>query len=80
MGAIIIIPSGIFWRAIPLATVMASDIFPVPKLTPAAIPSGKLCIAMAATKRSILFNFPCFQDVLLYPPHHIMKVWYEPVD
>ena len=35
----------------------ASAVFPVPNPTPAAIPSGRLCIAIAITKSNTLFNF-----------------------
>ena len=54
------IPSGIFCRAIPPAIRSASPVFPEPNPTPAAIPSGRLCIAIAITKSKTLLAFALF--------------------
>ncbi len=56
-GAMMTIPSGTFCRAMPADTIHAGLSPEAPlMLTPAAIPSGSLCIAMAITKSSILFR------------------------
>ena len=57
IGPMITIPSGMFCRAMPPATVMASVVLPEPKPTPAAMPSGRLWIAMAVTNNSTLSSF-----------------------
>ena len=61
IGAIITIPSGMFCKAMPPAIVRASASFPVPKPTPAAIPSGKLCIAIASTNSRILLTLSAYE-------------------
>ena len=52
----------------PLVTVTASERFPVPKLTPAAMPSGKWCIAMAATNKSACRHASSLPFVMPMPP------------
>ena len=49
-GAIITIPSGMFCKAIPNETPHSVTPSPEQTLTPAAIPSGNLCKAIAITK------------------------------
>ena len=56
MGAMMTMPSGMFCNAIPPAMVRASALLPEPKPTPAAMPSGKLWMAMASTKSMILLT------------------------
>ena len=56
IGAIITIPSGMFCKAIPPAIINAWFTSPEPKPTPAAMPSGRLCIAIAITKSSTRFR------------------------
>ena len=52
MGAISTMPSGRFCRAMPPAMASARGMSSVPKPTPAARPSGRLWMAMAATNSS----------------------------
>ena len=54
MGVTVTRPSGIFCSAIPPEISSAALKSPEPRLTPAASPSGKLWIAMAATNSSSL--------------------------
>ena len=56
-GAIMTMPSGIFCRAMPPAMTRACEVSPEPKPTPAAMPSGRLCIAMAVTKSKTLLSW-----------------------
>ena len=55
IGKITAMPSGIFCRAIPAAISIPRTTSPVPKPTPAAIPSGRLCRAIAIMNRYTLF-------------------------
>ena len=54
-GAMMTIPSGTFCRAMPRLTVQPPESKSL-MLTPAAMPSGSLCMAMAITKRSTLLS------------------------
>ena len=57
IGAMITMPSGIFCRAIPPAMISACVVSPEPKPTPAAMPSGRLCMAIAKTNSRTLLRF-----------------------
>ena len=60
LNKILLFVIAIAMHNLPAATVTACAIFSEPKLTPAAIPSGRLCIAIAMTNSKILFSCAVF--------------------